>query len=227
MMFRCSARSGRAVAARGGGDPAARATGSLPPDSPPRRIGLRAGPPVAARERMICHAIGRWGTGHSRLPLGTCGRRSPHASRRAPAYRPSTSPGNDGVGPITFQLWFDDGPGKHAADGPEGRAAALRHRLRRWGHVRVAANLPVDSSGHFDQVAHGVTLQGTLSQSRLRGDRDAAGAAEDATAACWPSPRRPRTEPAGRRGDDGRGAQPAGRRRPCPTSASAASAERR
>jgi hypothetical protein len=72
--------------------------------------------------------------------------------------------GHDGAGAITFQLWSVDGPGKH----PQ---TILKVEQLRFvtgcavGPVRISTNLPVDSSGHFDQVAHGVTLQGTLSES--------------------------------------------------------------
>jgi hypothetical protein len=72
--------------------------------------------------------------------------------------------GNDGSGPITFQLWTAEGTGKH----PRNVLTVKQLRFANscaLGGTRVSANLRVDSSGHFDQVGHGIILQGTLTKS--------------------------------------------------------------
>lgn len=73
--------------------------------------------------------------------------------------------GNDGVGPITFQLWFNESSNKHARSVPTVQQLRFANSCT-LGGTRVAGKLSVDSSGHFDQVGHGITLQGTLTDSQ-------------------------------------------------------------
>jgi hypothetical protein len=83
----------------------------------------------------------------------------------AGAGAPSTDfAGNDGAGPITFQLWNQEGTGKHPHNTLTVRQLRFANSCA-LGGTKVSAKLGVDSSGHFDQVGHGITLQGTLTDS--------------------------------------------------------------
>jgi hypothetical protein len=76
----------------------------------------------------------------------------------------ATFVGNDGEGPANLTFLAEPGEGRHPVE------IDKVHRFRfangcSFNGTTVPVDMTLDSSGHFDYVAHGFTVQGTFANS--------------------------------------------------------------